>query len=160
VVRTAGRRLVAGGSVSSPLFLGSHEDNHRHREAPFLSLWAIAQDLELPACWPRRAIGRAPDPPHRAGRHPAPRVGQSEPGPLCSHSPPAHLGSDTRKENLNEGSDSRAGVQCSCSESFGSRQITNLLLLPSLTRGHGSSKKGEPTPQRAAMREEGGSEGQ
>lgn len=61
--------------MSPPLFPGSHEDNQRHSEAPFLSLWAGAQDSELPACGPRRATGRAPDWP-LVGRHPEPRAAQ------------------------------------------------------------------------------------
>lgn len=42
---------------------------------PFLSLWAGAQDPELPARRPRRATGRAPDWP-LVGRHPEPRAAQ------------------------------------------------------------------------------------
>ena len=70
------------------LFLDGHGDYQKHREAPFLSLWAIAQDSELPAHWPRRATGRAQlSFCAETGRRPAARTAWSESGPLHSHSP-------------------------------------------------------------------------
>ena len=75
------------------LFLEGHGDYQKHREAPFLSLWAAAQDSELPACRPRRATGRAQlSFCTETGRRPAARTAQPESGPLHSHSPPAGSG--------------------------------------------------------------------
>lgn len=133
MARTAGRRLVAGGSVSPPLFPSSHEDNQRHREAPFLSLWAGAQDLELPAWRPRRATGRAPDWP-LAGRHPEPRAAQ----------PAGARASLLLKPSCHSGSDMGEGWGAVPAHGpLGSEQITNALLLCPSQRGDKNSEKSQ-----------------
>lgn len=75
MARTAGWRLVAGGSVSPHCSWVVMRTIRGIEKPPFLSLWAGAQDSELPACRPRRATGRAPDWP-LVGRHPEPRAAQ------------------------------------------------------------------------------------
>lgn len=75
MVRTAGWRLVAGGSVSPHCSWVVVRTIRGIEKPPFLSFWAGAQDSELPARRPRRATGRAPDWP-LVGRHPEPRAAQ------------------------------------------------------------------------------------
>lgn len=73
IARTAGWRLVAGGSVSPHCSRVVMRTIRSIEKPPFLSLWAGAQDSELPARRPRRATGRAPDWP-LVGRHPESRT--------------------------------------------------------------------------------------
>lgn len=75
MARTAGWRLVAGGSVSPHCSWVVMRTIRGIEKPPFLSLWAGAQNSELPARRPRRATGRAPDWP-LVGRHPGPRTAQ------------------------------------------------------------------------------------
>lgn len=67
------------------MFLDGHGDNQKHTEVLFLSPWAIAQDLELSACQPRRAAGISLC--TETGRQPAPGDARPKPGLLTPHSP-------------------------------------------------------------------------
>ena len=110
------------------MFLDGHGDYQKHREAPFLSLWATAQDSELPARWPRRATGRAQlSFCTETGRRPAARTAQPESGPLHSHSPPAGSGVGAGQRTRTRSLSPQLWALCCCSVSCGLGWVTSLL---------------------------------
>lgn len=105
---------AAGGPA---LFLDGHGDNQSIEKA-----FSCPSGLQ-PRIWSFLLAGRGEplgEPQislcTKAGRQPAPRAARPDPGPRLCHSPPAHSGSSTEKEDPNQESESqpgpRAAVQC------------------------------------------------